>query len=91
MDTPEENPEGYNKTSLLNKADQLKGNLLIIHGAQDPVVLQQHSMEFVEQAIKAGKQVDYFLYPSHDEHNVLGKDRIHMYEKIAKYFDIHLK
>lgn len=90
MDTPQENPEGYKKTSLLNKADQLKGDLLIIHGAQDPVVVQQHSMEFVEQAIKSGKQVDYFLYPTH-EHNVLGKDRVHMYEKIAKYFDLHLK
>lgn len=90
MDTPEENTEGYEKTSLLNKANKLKGNLLIIHGAQDPVVLQQHSMEFVEQAIKSGKQVDYFLYPTH-EHNVRGKDRIHMYEKIAKYFDLHLK
>lgn len=90
MDSPQENPEGYEKTSLLNKADRLKGNLLIIHGAQDPVVVQQHSMEFVEQAIKAGKQVDYFLYPTH-EHNVRGKDRIHMYDKIAKYFDIHLK
>lgn len=90
MDTPQENPEGYKKTSLLNKADKLNGHLLIIHGAQDPVVVQQHSMDFVEQCIKAGKQVDYFLYPTH-EHNVSGKDRIHMYEKIAKYFDIHLK
>ncbi|MFZ4863918.1 DPP IV N-terminal domain-containing protein [Sphingobacterium sp. Mn56C] len=90
MDTPLENPEGYKKTSLLDKADRLKGNLLIIHGAQDPVVVQQHSMQFLEQCIKAGKQVDYFLYPTH-EHNVSGKDRIHMYDKIAKYFDMHLK
>lgn len=90
MDTPEENPEGYKKTSLLNKADRLKGNLLIIHGAQDPVVVQQHSMEFIENAIKAGKQVDYFLYPTH-EHNVRGKDRVHMYQKIANYFNLHLK
>ncbi len=90
MDTPQENPEGYEKTSLLNKADRLNGNLLIIHGAQDPVVVQQHSMEFVEQCIKKRKQVDYFLYPTH-EHNVSGKDRIHMYEKIARYFDLHLK
>lgn len=90
MDTPQENPEGYKKTSLLNKANRLNGHLLIIHGAQDPVVVQQHSMDFVEQCIKAGKQVDYFLYPTH-EHNVGGKDRIHMYDKIAKYFDIHLK
>ncbi|KGE13566.1 S9 family peptidase [Sphingobacterium deserti] len=90
MDSPQENPEGYKSTSLLHKAKQLKGNLMIIHGAQDPVVVQQHSMEFIEACIKAGKQVDYFLYPTH-EHNVLGKDRIHMYDKIAKYFDIHLK
>ena len=90
MDTPQENPEGYKKTSLLDKVDKLKGNLLIIHGAQDPVVVQQHSMDFVEQCIKKGIQVDYFLYPSH-EHNVRGKDRIHMYEKIARYFDMHLK
>ncbi|MFD1165573.1 DPP IV N-terminal domain-containing protein [Sphingobacterium daejeonense] len=90
MDTPEENPEGYEKTSILDKADKLKGNLLIIHGAQDPFVVQQHSMDFVQKAIEAGKQVDYFLYPTH-EHNVIGKDRIHMYEKIAKYFDLYLK
>src|SRR5690606_19533891 len=89
MDTPQENPNGYAKTSLLNKADQLKGNLLIIHGAQDPVVVQQHSMDFIEQCIKKGIEVDYFLYPSH-EHNVRGKDRVHMYNKIAKYFDLHL-
>lgn len=90
MDTPQENPEGYAKTSLLDKAKDLKGRLLIIHGAQDPVVVQQHSMNFVEACIKAGKQVDYFLYPNH-EHNVGGKDRIHMYAKIADYFNVYLK
>lgn len=90
MDTPQENPDGYAKTSLLDKAKNLKGRLLIIHGAQDPVVVQQHSMNFIEACIKAGKQVDYFLYPNH-EHNVGGRDRIHMYAKIADYFDTHLK
>ncbi|HLV50855.1 MAG TPA: prolyl oligopeptidase family serine peptidase [Flavobacterium sp.] len=90
MDTPEENPEGYEKASLLNKADQLEGRLLMIHGAQDPVVVQQHSMEFIEACIKAGKQVDYFLYPTH-EHNVLGIDRVHLNVKIADYFITHLK
>ncbi|MDI9310660.1 MAG: DPP IV N-terminal domain-containing protein [Limnohabitans sp.] len=90
MDTPQENPEGYAKASLLDKAKNLKGRLLVIHGAQDPVVVQQNSMNFIEACIKAGKQVDYFLYPNH-EHNVSGRDRIHMYAKIADYFDIHLK
>ena len=75
---------------LLDKVKNLKGRLLIINGAQDPVVVQQHSMNFIEASIKAGKQVDYFLYPNH-EHNVGGRDRIHMYAKIADYFDVHLK
>lgn len=90
MDTPQENPKGYEKTSLLNKAKDLKGKLLIIHGAQDPVVVQQHSMNFIEECIRVGVQIDYFLYPNH-EHNVRGKDRIHMYQKIANYFDDYLK
>ena len=90
MDTPQDNPEGYAKASLLDKVKNLKGRLLIIHGAQDPVVVQQNSMNFIEASIKAGKQVDYFLYPNH-EHNVGGRDRIHMYAKIADYFDVHLK
>lgn len=89
MDTPQENPQGYEKTSLINKANRLNNKLLLIHGAQDPVVVQQHSMEFVEACIKAGKQVDYFLYPSH-EHNVLGRDRVHLNQKIATYFFTHL-
>ncbi|WP_267739610.1 S9 family peptidase [Myroides injenensis] len=85
MDMPQENPDGYNLTSLVDKADRINNKLLIIHGAQDPVVIQQHSMEFIEAAIKANKQVDYFLYPTH-EHNVLGKDRVHLNTKIANYF-----
>ena len=89
MDTPQENPEGYERTSLLNKAPQLDNKLLIIHGAQDPVVVQQHSMLFIEACIKANKQVDYFLYPTH-EHNVRGLDRVHLNTKIAQYFFDHL-
>ncbi|WP_294821043.1 DPP IV N-terminal domain-containing protein [uncultured Flavobacterium sp.] len=90
MDTPQENPEGYAATMTTAKASKLKGRLLVIHGAQDPVVVQQHSMEFIQACIAAGKQVDYFLYPTH-EHNVRGRDRIHLNQKIAEYFDTYLK
>lgn len=89
MDMPQENPEGYAKTNTIDKASKLKGHLLVIHGAQDNVVVQQHSMEFIQACIKAGKQVDYFLYPTH-EHNVRGKDRYHLNQKIADYFDTYL-
>ncbi len=86
MDTPDENPEGYKETSLINQAKNLEGQLLIIHGAIDPTVVWQHSLTFIEQCIKEGKQVDYFVYPRH-EHNVRGMDRIHLMEKVSKYFD----
>lgn len=89
MDTPQENKEGYEKNNLLNHVDKLKGKLLMIHGAQDPVVVWQHSMMYVKKCVDKGVQLDYFVYPGH-EHNVLGKDRAHLMEKICNYFIDHL-
>lgn len=89
MSSPEDNPDGYEKSSLLNYVDNLEGKLLIIHGAQDNTVVMQHSLEFIKSCIKKGKQVDYFIYPDH-EHNVIGKDRIHLYEKIYEYHKANL-
>jgi len=83
MDTPQENPDGYENTSLLNKAKILKGNLLIIHGYIDNTVVIQHSLSFIQKCIENGILVDYFLYPEH-EHNVRGMDRIHLLKKITK-------
>ena len=85
MDTPQENPKGYAATNLKNYIQDLEGKLLMIHGGQDDVVLWQHSLQYVEEAIKLGVQLDYFVYPHH-QHNVLGKDRIHLYEKVSNYF-----
>lgn len=85
MDTPQENAAGYEKTNVLNYVKDLKGKLMLIHGTSDDVVVQQHSMMFLKKAIDLGKQVDYFLYPNH-EHNVTGKDRIHLFNKISGYF-----
>lgn len=90
MDTPEENPEGFKNTSLLNKADSLKGRLLVIHGYQDPVVVPQNSLNFKRAVIKAGTDVDYFLYPE-SEHNMRGKTRVHLMTKVTRYFDDFLK
>jgi len=90
MDTPQENPEGYAKASLLAKAKDLEGRLLVIHGAEDNTVVWQNSIEFIDACIKAGKQVDYFIYPHH-EHNVMGYDRLHLYEKMFDYYETFLK
>lgn len=86
MDRPDENPEGYKANNLLNYADKLQGRLLMIHGADDDVVVWQHSLMFVEKAVKAkNAQLDYFVYPGH-KHNVIGPDRVHLYKKISQYF-----
>jgi dipeptidyl-peptidase 4 len=90
MDTPQENPEGYAATDLINQTGKLKDKLLLIHGLQDPVVVQQHSVNFVKAAVDKKIQVDYMIYPGH-EHNVLGKDRAHLYQKVTDYFNQHLK
>ena len=90
MDTPQENPDGYAKASLLGKAKDLQGRLLVIHGAEDNTVVWQNSIEFIDACIKAGKQVDYFIYPHH-EHNVMGYDRLHLYEKMFDYYETFLK
>ena len=90
MESPQDNPEGFKNTNLINRTKDLKGKLLMIHGAQDNVVVWQHSIDFIREAVKNGVQMDYFVYPGH-EHNVRGKDRVHLMQKITDYFDLYLK
>jgi dipeptidyl-peptidase-4 len=85
MDTPQTNKQGYNDNNLLNYAGNLKGKLLLIHGTADDVVVWQHSLLFLQKCVETGSQPDYFVYPGH-LHNVLGKDRVHLFEKITHYF-----
>ena len=84
MDQPKENEEGYEKSSLLNKTDQLEGKLLLIHGTSDDVVVMQHNLKLVQKFIESEKQIDFFPYPMH-EHNVYGKDRVHLMKKVLNY------
>jgi dipeptidyl-peptidase 4 len=90
MDTPQQNPDGYAANLLIDKVKNLKGKLLMIHGTDDATVVWQHSMKFIKQAVSDGVPVDYFVYPGY-EHNVRGKDRVHLMQKITDYFDLYLK
>lgn len=84
MDTPQQNPEGYETASLLNKTQNLTGKLLTIHGSVDPVVVMQHNLSLIKSFIDKGKQMDFFIYPMY-EHNVRGKDRVHLMTKVLNY------
>jgi len=90
MDTPQTNPEGYEKTSLLNKAKNLKGRLLVIYGGNDPICVPQHTLSFMRACIDADTYPDLFTYPG-DEHNMMGTDRVHLHNTITRYFEDHLK
>ena len=86
MDTPEENPEGYATSMLTDKADQLKGDLLVIQGTMDDTVLREHSLTFLKNCVDKGVQMEYFEYPGHP-HNVRGKDRVHLMTKVLDHID----
>ena len=86
MDTPETNPEGFEATGLVSKAGNLKGRLLICQGAVDKTVVWEHSLSFIQECVRLGVPVDYFPYPV-AEHNVMGRDRIHLMDKVTRYFE----
>lgn len=89
MDTPQTNPEGYKQCDLKNLAGQLKGHLLIIHDDHDDTCVPQHTLSFMKACVDARTYPDLFIYPGH-KHNVAGRDRVHLHEKITRYFEEHL-
>ena len=90
MGTPDNNPEGYAKSSLIAKAKDLKGKLQIITGYNDNTVVPQHCLSFLDACIKAGTQPDFFAYPG-EEHNMRGHASVHLHERITQYFEDFLK
>ena len=89
MDRPEENADGYAANRLHNHVKNLEGDLLLIHGTVDDVVVMQHNLSLVKAFIDAGVQMDFFPYPMHP-HNVRGKDRLHLMTKVLNYVESSL-
>ena len=83
-------PDGYAKTSLIDKAKNLKGRLQIITGYNDATVVPQHCLSFLDACVKAGTQPDFFAYPG-EEHNMRGHASVHLHERITRYFEDYLK
>ncbi|MGE4432876.1 MAG: DPP IV N-terminal domain-containing protein [Bacteroidales bacterium] len=91
MRRPSENLEGYTRFSPLQRASELKGQLLLIHGMADDNVRANQSMDYAEALIEAGKDFDSQWYPV-SNHSILGEvHRIHLYRKMLRFFTIHLK
>ncbi|MCF0202467.1 MAG: DPP IV N-terminal domain-containing protein [Bacteroidaceae bacterium] len=90
MGTPQNNPDGYKNSSLLYKAGNLKGRLLVITGMSDPTVVPQNCLNFLNAAEQAGKQVDFYAYPD-EGHNMAGHKQVTLHKRITQYFEDFLK
>jgi dipeptidyl aminopeptidase/acylaminoacyl peptidase len=81
MDTPQNNPEGYERTSVVKAAQDLHGQLLLVHGAIDDNVHIENTYKLINALQDAGKQFQLMIYPK-SRHGVGG---IH-YERLTVDF-----
>jgi dipeptidyl-peptidase-4 len=86
MQTPKENPEGYESNSPINHAAELKGKLLIIHGMADDNVHTQNSYDFITALVAANKQFEMQLYPNSNHGIYAGKNTtFHLYARMTEF------
>ena len=85
MQTPQENPTGYDDNSPINHADKLKGSYLLIHGSADDNVHVQNSMLMIEALVQANKQFDWAIYPDRNHGIYGGKTRLQLYTKMTNF------
>jgi dipeptidyl-peptidase-4 len=86
MQTPKENPEGYESNSPINHVARLKGKLLIIHGMSDDNVHTQNSYDFIAALVSANKQFEMQLYPNSNHGIYTGKNTtFHLYTRMTEF------
>lgn len=85
MSTPELNPQGYEKSAVINKAEKLKGKFLLIHGTADDNVHFQNTVVLVDELIKANKQFQVMFYPGKDHGIGGGKTRLQLFTLITNF------
>ena len=90
MRTPQENPDGYKASSVLNVAKNLRGKLLLIHGSADDNVHVQNAMDFTELLVQAGIPFDMAIYKDRNHGIYGGNTRNHLYKRIITFLEENL-
>ncbi len=91
MQTPQENPSGYDENSPLNFADLLNGKFLLVHGSGDDNLHSQNSMRMSNALIEANKPFDQAIYPDRTHNIYKGKNtRLHLYNKMTTFIKENL-
>lgn len=84
MDTPQNNPEGYHASSVVEAAGKLHGRLLILHGMQDDNVHLRNTTQLVHALQQADRDFEVMVYPR-AKHGLHGRHyRRTMYEFILR-------
>ncbi|HEB52513.1 MAG TPA: S9 family peptidase [bacterium] len=80
MRTPQDNRQGYDATSVIKAAKNLRGHLVLLHGTKDDNVHMQNTMQLLWELQKAGKQnFELMVYPR-SRHGLAGQVRAHSRE-----------
>jgi dipeptidyl-peptidase-4 len=90
MRTPKENAEGYKASSAFERAENLSGHLLLIHGMADDNVHFQNCAEYTEHLVQLGKQFDMQIYTNRNHSIFGGNTRMHLYTRITEFFKNNL-
>lgn len=90
MQTPQENPSGYDDNSPFNYPELLKGKYLLVHGSGDDNVHVQNTMRMIEALVQANKQFDWAIYPDKNHGIYGGNTRLHLYTKMTNFIKENL-
>ena len=85
MRTPQENEEGYDKSSVFTRIGNLSGKLLLVHGSADDNVHLRNMMELSEAMVQAGLDFDMMVYTNRNHGIAGGNTRNHLYDKLTRY------
>jgi len=86
MGMPQTNKAGYDSTSVLSWVHKMEGSILLMHGTEDDNVHAQHTIQFVQSALRSGKDVEWYQYPGRNHGIYGGGSRDHLYKKMMEFF-----
>lgn len=91
MGLPADNPDGYRDGSPVNFAQNLAGNLLIIHGTGDDNVHYQNAEQLVNRLVSLNKPFSLMAYPDRSHGIYEGPNtRLHLFSLVTRYLEEHL-
>ncbi|MDR1181385.1 MAG: S9 family peptidase [Bacteroidales bacterium] len=85
LQTPQENPAGYDENSPITHVDKMSGKYLLVHGTADDNVHFQNAIDLVTALNKAEKQYEQFFFPNKNHNISGGNTRYYLFTKLTDF------